>query len=151
MPICPRISRKRLFIFIVCAILLVVGLNFQLWGIVHNLEEPTRLPIPNTQSRPHPVFPVFVVGLPKVGTSSIHAMFECNGIKSSHYCCCGSNRTHTHCNDGGRTFAECMRKNIKQKRPILEGCGDYNVYAQMDAEHGKSAYMIVLGLMLHHY
>jgi hypothetical protein len=71
--------------------------------------------------------PIFVVGLPKVGTTSIHHMFQCNGVKSSHYCCCGSNRTHTHCNDGGRLFSECMRKNMKQKRPILQDCGTYDV------------------------
>ena len=71
--------------------------------------------------------PIFVVGLPKVGTTSIHHMFQCNGVKSSHYCCCGSNRTHTHCNDGGQLFSECMRKNMKLKIPILQGCGTYDV------------------------
>lgn len=84
--------------------------------------------------------PIFVVGYPKVGTSSIHAMFACSGIKSSHYCCCGSNRTHTHCNDA-RSFAQCMRSNHQRKRPILEGCGDYDVYAQMDGELGKKMYL----------
>ena len=74
-----------------------------------------------------------MVGLPKVGTTSIHEMFQCNGIRSSHYCCCGSNRTHTHCrdvgNDKGRggLFSECMIKNFKAKKPNLEGCGDYQV------------------------
>lgn len=88
--------------------------------------------------------PIFVVGFPKVGTTSIHAMFTCGGVKSSHYCCCGSNRTHTHCNGDvgdGRTFSDCMRANKKTRQPILEGCGDYEVYAQMDAELGSSIYL----------
>jgi len=88
--------------------------------------------------------PIFVVGFPKVGTTSIHAMFTCGGFKSSHYCCCGSNRSHTHCHGeggDGRTFSECMRANKKAGRPILEGCGDYEVYAQMDAELGSSIYL----------
>jgi hypothetical protein len=83
---------------------------------------------------PHPSKLILVI----VGTSSIHAMFQCSGMKSSHYCCCGSNRTHTHCNDSGRSFSDCMRENTKFQRPILEGCGDYDVYAQMDGEVGSS-------------
>lgn len=34
-----------------------------------------------------------------------------------------------------------MRTNKKAKRPILEGCGDFDVYAQMDAELGSSIYL----------
>ena len=93
-------------------------------------------------------YPVFVVGYPKVGTSSIHAMFQCSGISSSHYCCCGSNNSHTDCRNkkgddkgGGRSFAECMRANLKRQRPILENCGNYSVYAQMDSEMGKSMFL----------
>ena len=84
--------------------------------------------------------PIFVVGMPKVGTSSIHEMFRCHSIKSSHYCCCGSNRTHTHCNDG-KLFSVCMMENKKANKPILQDCGDYDVYAQMDAEHRKGMFL----------
>ena len=140
----PRVSPVRI-VFIV-AILLVVIFNYQL-STYMNVEE-TRVSLQHRPQQAHrqpPTVlklptPIFVVGFPKAGTSSIHAMFQCNGVRSSHYCCCGSNRTHTHCNDGGRSFAECMRDNIKQKRPILKDCGDYTVYAQMDAEVGNSTY-----------
>lgn len=88
--------------------------------------------------------PVFVVGLPKSGTTSIHQMFQCssNIYRSQHYCCCGSNRTHTRCDDveGGQLMAECMRKNLKSNRSILSGCGSYDVYAEMDAEFGNSKF-----------
>jgi hypothetical protein len=132
------------------AVILVIVLNFLLSaGLVPEMEHPPSLAVPKPpiqqQQQQHPLVlkqptPIFVVGLPKAGTSSIHAMFECSGVKSSHYCCCGSNRTHTHCNDGGRTFGECMRENIKAKRPILGGCGNYSVYAQMDSELGNSTF-----------
>ena len=104
--------------------------------------------------------PVFVVGLPKSGTTSIHQIFQCssssssssssgggnktnNFYKSQHYCCCGSNRTHTKCDDvpGGQLMAECMRKNYKSNTSILQGCGNYDVYAQMDAEFGNSMFL----------
>ena len=96
-----------------------------------NAEFPTQIKLPK---------PIFVVGFPKTGTTSIHAMFSCAGLKSSHYCCCGSNITHTDCKDG-RTFSKCIRDNKKAGRPILESCGDYDVYAQMDAELGRSIHL----------
>jgi hypothetical protein len=84
--------------------------------------------------------PVFVVGFPKTGTTSIHNMFTCAGLKSSHYCCCGSSITHTDCKDG-RSFSECIRHNKKGGLPVLQGCGDYDVYAQVDAELGRSIHL----------
>lgn len=147
------------------SVLSVLGLFISLFGGVNFILQPNleltaiRLPDRKTQLP----MPILVVGMPKgmsttstvgsstlsfshplfhhaVGTSSIYEFFKCNGIKSSHYCCCGSNRTHTHCGDG-RSFAVCMRQNIKQNRRILEGCGDYDVYAQMDGEIGNSKWL----------
>ena len=46
-----------------------------------------------------------------------------------------------------------MRSNQKRKRPILEGCGDYQVYAQMDGEVGNRIFLpqhFLLGA-LHEY
>ena len=136
-----RFSPERV-IFMV-AVLMVVSLNLHLSGFVQDMPQSFPLPDiprgkPITLKKPSPIF---VVGLPKAGTSSIHAMFECSGIRSSHYCCCGSNRTHTHCNDGGKSFAQCMGHNIKNGRPILENCGNYTVYAQMDSELGNSIFL----------
>jgi hypothetical protein len=137
-------STERIVIGV--AVLLIVMFNIQLSGSIvhidmipdHQALLPVKTQSNKQQSQIPFSTPIFIVGLPKVGTSSIHAMFACSGIRSSHYCCCGSNRTHTHCNDGGRSFSECMRENMKSQRPILEGCGNYDVYAQMDAELGNS-------------
>jgi hypothetical protein len=126
------------------AVLLVVLSNFRLARTLLKQDDvqPPRSSSRGVRIRQPPLlpYPVFVVGLPKVGTTSIHQMFQCSGIKSSHYCCCGSNRTHTHCNDvpSGMSMAMCMKDNFKANRSILEGCGSYDVYAQMDSEFGNS-------------
>ena len=138
-------QRQRRFVsrfgwrrFLAQIIILLVILNMWLMvrAIWHqpfdeNSKSSTQFKLPK---------PIFVVGFPKTGTTSIHAMFSCAGLKSSHYCCCGSNITHTDCKDG-RTFSKCIRDNKKAGQPILEGCGDYDVYAQMDAELGRTIHL----------
>jgi hypothetical protein len=148
-----RTSRRRYpleRIIIGAAVLSIAFLNMCLPGTVHVVDNnPTNSPRPTQKlsrplrvlRQPTPTPPIFVVGLPKVGTTSIHNMFACSGVASSHYCCCGSNRTHTHCNDivgHSMTMSNCIQTNLKAKKPILEGCGAYTVYAQMDAEFAKS-------------
>ena len=89
--------------------------------------------------------PIFVVGYPKVGTTSIYQMFQCSGIKSQHYCCCGSSRFHTHCRHVNNTknvlMADCIRKNMKRSQPILQQCGSYELFAQMDGEFRNRKYI----------
>lgn len=127
----------RFLFALLIAVLSFVNL-WATWGLVNRQQGQakerllaTRLKLPT---------PVFVVGYPKTGTTSIHAMFSCAGFRSSHYCCCESNITHTDCKSG-RTFSECIRTNKKAKRPVLEGCGEYDVYGQMDAELGRSIHL----------
>mmetsp|Transcript_39753 Transcript_39753/g.96009 ORF Transcript_39753/g.96009 Transcript_39753/m.96009 type:complete len:255 (-) Transcript_39753:95-859(-) len=126
-----------------CSLLSVLGIFIFGFCISNFILQPSleqsAIGLPGLQKVQLPR-PILVVGMPKVGTSSIYEFFKCNGIKSSHYCCCGSNRTHTHCGDG-RSFSDCMRQNAKSNRKILEGCGDYDVYAQMDGEAGNSIYL----------
>ena len=64
---------------------------------------------------------VFVIGLPKTGTTSLHAFFKCGGLSSSHWRCGGQTRC-----------GECIKSNIQRGRPPVQGCGDFDVYAQMD-------------------
>jgi len=124
--------------------LLIVLAFINVWAVMrvrgrlsfHDIENITT-PSPPSLKRNKPIF---VVGFPKTGTTSIHSMFSCAGLKSSHYCCCGSPFTHTDCK-GGRTISACIRDNRKRGRPILEGCGEYDVYAQMDAEVGRSIHL----------
>ena len=68
--------------------------------------------------------PILVVGMPKTGTSTIHAFFERSGYRSSHYKCVN-----------GLYCGLCIRAAVEQAKPALKTCGDYEVWAQMDFEN----------------
>ena len=76
--------------------------------------------------------PVFVVGFPKSGTTSIFNFFSCAGALSQHYCCCGDVTDHRPCYSS--IMADCILENKRNGRPMLENCGDYDLYAQLDGE-----------------
>ena len=97
--------------------------------------------------------PVIVMGMPKVGTTSITAYFRCGNIKASHFSCEVNDnddltRPWRNCllpkGAGGRgsdasrapLCAVCIERNVLRGRPPLEGCGDYDVWGELDsAEH----------------
>ena len=99
--------------------------------------------------------PIIVMGLPKSGTTSISAYFRCGRIASSHFSCevaeedAGSEEdgvdSRRNCRlpptlgtDAGSfpLCAVCVERNILQGRSPLEGCGPYDVFAELDsAEH----------------
>lgn len=62
--------------------------------------------------------PIFVVSLPKSGTTSIHHFFECGGFASVHF------RKHP-----GPFLGSCIKKNIHWKRKPFEDCGPFNVWS----------------------
>lgn len=63
---------------------------------------------------------VFVVGFPKMGTSSLFSYFQCGGRNASHWRC------------GSRLCAACLKENLAQDRYLFANC-EYDVYAQLDA------------------
>ena len=77
--------------------------------------------------------PVFVVGYPKSGTTSVWTFFNCSGVVSQHYCCCNDENQHPPC-ESKSSMAKCIIMNMRQNKSMLEGCGHYDVYAQMDGE-----------------
>ena len=110
--------------------------------------------------------PVIVMGMPKSGTSSINFFFRCGGMRSSHFACDASGavtdvdphllqdgelrmgETWRNCRlpegSGGLDSSAgefplcgvCVERNIMAGRPPLEGCGDYDVWTELDsAEH----------------
>ena len=66
---------------------------------------------------------VFVIGLPKTGTTSLHEFFKCGGRSSAHWRCAANRRC-----------GECIESNVRIGRPPMQGCGDFDVYAQMDVD-----------------
>lgn len=77
--------------------------------------------------------PAFVVGFPKSGTTSVYRFFNCSGVVTQHYCSGGERRDHPPCRYG--KMSNCILQNMaKPNRTMLQGCGDYTVYAQIDGE-----------------
>lgn len=77
--------------------------------------------------------PVIVVGYPKSGTTSLHQFFTCNHIHTQHFCCCGDINDNPPCQI--ETMAVCILHNLASPdRKMLEGCGDYDVFCQIDGE-----------------
>jgi hypothetical protein len=74
--------------------------------------------------------PIIVVGFPKAGTSSLFGFFHCNGLYSQHWYCCGEQLEAR--KGGPGTMADCMLYNLEHDLPILDGCGDYDVYTEIN-------------------
>lgn len=98
-------------------------------GVSYSLEttefDSTIFPLPK---------PILVVGLPKAGTSTIHDFFSANysSVHWKDYRCVSRaaklNQTVVHkCFVGA-----CMLNAHRTSRPLLQTCGSYDVWAQMD-------------------
>ena len=100
--------------------------------------------------------PILVMGMPKVGTTSIASYFRCGNVRSSHFSCevnddddltrpwrncllpkgAGGGGTSRSDVGTGPLCAVCIERNIGRGRPPFEGCGSYDVFGEMDsAEH----------------
>jgi hypothetical protein len=83
---------------------------------------------------------IFVVGLPKSGTSSVHYFLQCGGVVSSHHAC-----------DGGHC-GKCIRDNVLAQRDPLHECGSqYKAYTQMDLtfNDGKNCFYPQISALAH--
>lgn len=65
--------------------------------------------------------PVFVMSLPKSGTSSVFSFFRCGGVKASHGYAELAPRNVTR-------VGEVWSANVKAGRPLLENSGNYDVW-----------------------
>jgi len=71
--------------------------------------------------------PIIVVGMPKVGTTTITKYFECSGRYSV---------SHHFCKPGRSGLSKCgviIKKNVEAGRLPLTGIDNFDVYAQLDA------------------
>jgi hypothetical protein len=75
--------------------------------------------------------PIFVVGMPKSGTTSIAAYFRCIGLTVSHEYCHKPNNAKIMC-------GSCIQQNIKDGFPALHECGRYEVFTQLDANRPET-------------
>ena len=75
--------------------------------------------------------PIINVGFPKAGTSSIFSFFHCNGLKAQHWLCCDP-QNHPSRTVRNKLMSRCMLENLITHRPILEDCGDYDVYTEIN-------------------
>ena len=139
------ISSSLLFRFLVIVVVGAVGIFLMTLRLVTGsttidaisgrstmLEESLVAPAQRSLPQLKLPTPVLVVGYPKSGTTSIYQFFNCSRVRTQHYCCCGDMNDHPPCQ--GRTMAFCILQNMANQRPMMEGCGDYEVYAQIDGE-----------------
>ncbi len=82
--------------------------------------------------------PIIVVGLPKAGTSTLFAYFHCLGFYSQHWYCCGPQH-HAQQEDMTAYISDCMISNLQDQIPILEGCGNYDVYTELNGPRRKTS------------
>ncbi|KAL3788952.1 hypothetical protein HJC23_000236 [Cyclotella cryptica] len=71
--------------------------------------------------------PFINLGFPKMGTSSLHAFFECGGYKSHHFACGKDAITKRKI-----SCAKCISNSISASKPPLALCEEADMYAQMD-------------------
>lgn len=66
---------------------------------------------------------IFVIGFNKCGTTSFHAYFQANGIRSVHW--------------RANTLALALHENLAAGRPCLEGVDDWTAYTDMNCIPGS--------------
>ena len=84
-----------------------------------------------------PSSPILVVGLPKAGTSTLFSYFDCLGFYSQHWYCCGPQR-YAQQENMPSYMADCMVSNLQDHLPILDGCGDYDVYTELNGPRRRA-------------
>lgn len=88
--------------------------------------------------------PIINVGWPKSGSTSLYHFFQCNHLHAQHFCCCGETKDHPPCRD----MATCILRNLGLNASLLEGCGDYDVYMQLDGERPTRTFGKARGVLL---
>lgn len=79
--------------------------------------------------------PIIVVGLPKAGTSTIHSFFKKAKYASGHWEVRSGKGWGLHKKN---LIGVCMRTAVKTNMPLLESCGNFDVWSQMDVSESHS-------------
>uniref|UniRef100_A0A7S4AVE0 Sulfotransferase domain-containing protein n=1 Tax=Pseudo-nitzschia australis TaxID=44445 RepID=A0A7S4AVE0_9STRA len=96
--------------------------------VLYDAPEELRLPKP-----------IINVGFPKAGTSTIFSFFHCNGLKAQHWLCCEP-QNHPIKTARNKLMSRCILENLITKSPILDDCGDYDVYAEINGPRNFKEY-----------
>ncbi|GKY91475.1 hypothetical protein MPSEU_000119800 [Mayamaea pseudoterrestris] len=85
--------------------------------INHNTPHPPPINVP---------LPIFVLSLPKSGTTSTHKYFECGRQRSVHWGIRNDTKHPT-------TIGQCWGNNYRQGRPMLQGCASdkWQIYSDV--------------------
>lgn len=82
----------------------------------------------------HVPLPIFVLSLPKSGTTSTHKYFECGRHKSVHW---GIKNDTKHVT----TLGQCWGNNYRNGRPMLDGCGSqWNMFSDVGYVYANDKY-----------
>lgn len=76
--------------------------------------------------------PVFVLSLPKSGTTSLARYFICGGVPSAH--------TYRFQNGSWLRLGDCLRDNFQKNISLLQGCGPYKVWSDLGVVTGNCFY-----------
>jgi Sulfotransferase domain len=85
-------------------------------------EAPSQLKLPK---------PIINVGFPKAGTSTIFSFLHCNGLAGQHWYCCDK-QEHPGVTANHRLMSRCMLENMANGTAVLEGCGDFDFYSEIN-------------------
>jgi hypothetical protein len=84
--------------------------------------------------------PIFVASLPKSGTTSVWKYFTCGGIRSSHlYVKLNETESQRFDNETSVLAGRCMKRNVVEQKPLLQRCGNYQVWTDHGFIKGKPA------------
>mmetsp|Transcript_2159 Transcript_2159/g.4569 ORF Transcript_2159/g.4569 Transcript_2159/m.4569 type:complete len:393 (-) Transcript_2159:80-1258(-) len=86
--------------------------------------------------------PILNLGFPKGGSTSLQHYFACGGLDTSHFKCRKKLPKHgpNVWQEKGVQCGKCIRYTLHQDldAPLLERCGEYQVYTQLDVENDWS-------------
>jgi hypothetical protein len=102
------------------------GISASCWRASNgNESQPNPRNFQQSHGRNKLPAPVFVLSLPKSGTTTTQKYFNCGQQKTaSHYVATLNNGKLV-------THGACLERNIKRNRPMLEGCGDFLAWTDM--------------------
>lgn len=105
---------------------------------------------------------IILVGLPRSGSLAMHEYFDCQGLKSRHYCCHDNPQdpqTSFPC-PGSKTCGKCVLQNLKSNsKKAFDECDENNdnriqVWSDFDVETDKGWFLpqhFALGLLHQQY